>query len=42
MLTFQFKRKIFAKVCDTGKESWQDLIFEIDILSEIDWIKIDI
>ena len=24
------------------KESWRDLIFEVDILNEIDWIKIDI
>ena len=39
----KFEGKIYLpKFVIQEKESWRDLIFEVDILSEIDWIKIDI
>lgn len=39
----KFEGKIYLpKFVIQEKESWRDLIFEVDILSEIDWTKIDI
>ncbi len=39
----KFEGKIYLpKFIIQEKESWRDLIFEVDILSEIDWTKIDI
>jgi type III restriction enzyme len=39
----KFEGKIYLpKFVIQEKESWRDLIFEADILSEIDWAKIDI
>jgi len=39
----KFEGKIYLpKFVMQEKESWRDLIFEVDILSEIDWTKIDI
>jgi len=39
----KFEGKIYLpKFVVQEKESWRDLIFEVDILSEIDWTKIDI
>ena len=39
----KFEGKIYLpKFVIQEKDSWRDLIFEVDILSEIDWTKIDI
>lgn len=39
----KFEGKIYLpKFVIQEKESWRDMIFEVDILSEIDWTKIDI
>lgn len=39
----KFEGKIYLpKFVIQEKESWRDLIFEVDILSEIDWTKVDI
>ncbi|MFN0082236.1 MAG: DEAD/DEAH box helicase [Ferruginibacter sp.] len=39
----KFEGKIYLpKFVIQKKDSWRDLIFEVDILSEIDWTKIDI